>query len=96
MKVEIVSDEASEIHQWKGKNTVETIEFDGNTIMPYYINVLSITHNPDKITIRMNGKYKTRISTDYDMKTKKGNDKLWIMGIDKNPVVDGGEEQKIM
>jgi len=85
MKVEIINDAGT-----------EEINIDGDTIMPYYINVLSIRHSQDKITIRMLGKYKTRISTDYDRKTKKGNDKLWIMGIDKNPVVDGGEEQKIM
>lgn len=85
MKVEIISDEGT-----------EEINFDGDTIMPYYINVLSIRHSQDKIVIRMLGKYHTKVSTDYDRKTKKGNDKLWIMGKDKNPVLDGGEEQKIM
>ena len=85
MKVEIVNDEGT-----------EEINIDGNTILPYYINVLSITHHPDKIVFRMLGKYHTRVSTDYNRKTKKGNDKLWIMGKDKKPVTDGGEEEKIM
>ena len=85
MKVEIVSDEGT-----------EKINIDGNTIMPYYINVFSINHHPDKIVFRMAGKYQTKITARYDMKNKKGNDKLWIMGIDVTPPLDGGEMEKIM
>ena len=96
MKVEIISDKETEKHQWGGENNIETIELNGNIIMPYYINVLSIEHHPDKLVIRMLDKYQTKITSDLDKKTKKRNDKLWIMGIDKKPVVDGGEKEKIM
>lgn len=85
MKVEIVSD--------KGK---EEIEFDGNIIFPYYIDVLSMEHHPDKLVMRMCGKYKTKITPNYDTGNKKSDDRLWIMGIDKTPVTDGGKEERIM
>jgi hypothetical protein len=80
MKVEIVTDAKT-----------ETIDFDGNTIMPYYISVLSIRHHPDKIVIRMLDKYQTKLTTGAGQESC-----LWIMGIGKKPVNDGGEEQRIM
>ena len=85
MKVEIVSDKGT-----------ETIDIQGNTIFPYYINVLNIQHYSDKIVFRMTGKYKTRITAEYDAKNDKSDDRLWIMGENVKPVTDGGEEEKIM
>ena len=85
MKVEIVSDDGT-----------EEISFDGNTIFPYYISVLSIDFHPDKVVFRMCGKYQTRITPDYDEENMKGNYKLWIMGVNVNPVIDGGKEEKMM
>jgi len=79
MKVEIITD--------AGK---EEINFDGNTVMPWYISVLSIEHYPDKLVFRMNDKYQTKLSFGGE------NPSLWIMGVGKTPVTDGGEEQRIM
>jgi hypothetical protein len=80
MKVEIVTDAKT-----------ETIDFDGNTIMPYYISVLSIRHHPDKIVFRLLDKYQTRLSSGADRESC-----LWIMGVGKTPITDGGEEQRII
>ena len=85
MKVEIVSD------KW-----TEEISLDGNTIFPYYIGVLSINFHEDKVVFRILDKYQTSITYNYDEKNKKGNDKLWIMGVGKTPVSDGGEEERFM
>ncbi len=85
MKVEIVTD--------KG---VEEISLDGNTIFPYYIRVSSITFHKDKVVFRLLNKYQTKKIYEYDKENKKGNDKLWIMGVDKTPVLDGGEEERMM
>ena len=79
MKVEIVSDAGTEV-----------INFGGNIIMPWYINVLSMEHHPDIIVFRMAGKYQTKL-TYYGKEPH-----LWIMGVGKIPVPDGGEEQRIM
>lgn len=85
MKIELVSDSGT-----------ETFNVNGNKIFPYYINVLSMEHYPDKLVLRMVGKYKTKITADLDEKTNKSDDKIWIMGENKTPVTDGGEEEKIM
>ena len=85
MKVEIISDKGT-----------KTININGNTIFPYYINVLSIEHYPDKLVFRMVDKYKTKITPEYDQKNKKSDDRLWILGMDKIPEIDGGEPEKIM
>ncbi len=79
MKVEIVTD--------KGK---EEINFDGNTVMPWYIHVLSIEHYQDKLVFRLLDKYTTKLSFGGEKPS------LWIMGVGKIPVPDGGEEQRIM
>jgi hypothetical protein len=79
MKVEIVTD--------AGK---EEINFAGNTVMPWYISVLSIEHFPDKLVFRLTDKYQTKLS--FGGKEPS----LWIMGVGKKPVSDGGEEQRIM
>jgi len=78
MKVEIVTDAGTEV-----------INFNGTTIMPWYISVLSIDHYPDKIVFRLLDKYQTRLSFGG------GNERLWIMGVGKLPIPDG-EEQRIM
>jgi hypothetical protein len=79
MKVEIVTDAGTEV-----------INFNGTTVMPWYISVLSIEHHPDKIVFRLLDKYQTRISYGGE------NERLWIMGVGKLPIPDGGEEQRIM
>jgi len=70
----------------------EEIEFDGNTIMPWYINVLSMTIEKDVIELRMLGAYTTKITP--DLKDKK----LWIMGEGVKPQSDDarGEPSPIM
>lgn len=78
MKVEIITD--------AGK---EEIDFDGNTVMPWYISVLSIEHHPDKLVFRLLDKYQTKRTFGED-------EKLWIMGVEKTPISFGGEEQRIM
>jgi len=81
MKVEIISDINPDEHKYRGSE-VNTLEFNGNTIFPYYINVMSIEHYSDKMIFRMKGKYKTRIIADYDRENNKSDDKLWILGAD--------------
>lgn len=78
MKVEIVTD--------SGK---EEINFSGNTVMPWYINVLSIEHHPDKLVFHLIDKFQTK-------RTFGSDEKLWIIGVGKIPIPDGGEEQRIM
>lgn len=85
MKVEIVTEKGT-----------EEIDLKGNKIFPYYISVASIGHYPDKIVFRLLGKYKTKYVTDYDTENEKSDDRLWIMGIDKTPELEGGEPEKIM
>ncbi len=68
----------------------EEINFDGNIVMPWYISVLSIEHYPDKLVFRMSDKYQTKLSFGGEKPN------LWIMGVGKTPVTDGGEEQRIM
>jgi len=77
MKVEIVRNPTGK------KKQVETIDFNGNTIYPYYLNLLSMEHHPDKLVFHILGEYKTKFS--YDEK----GDKLWIIGdklSDKNTI----------
>lgn len=93
MKVVIIRDEGENRGKFTGIEK-EEIDFDGNTIMPWYIGVLSIRHYSDRIEIRMNGRYKTKITPDYDIKNNKGDDKLWIMGEGVEPSPD--IKEKIM
>jgi hypothetical protein len=79
MKVEIITD--------AGK---EEINFNGNTVMPWYINVLSIEHYPDKLVFRLLDKYQTKLSFGGQEPS------LWILGVGKIPVPEGGEQQRIM
>jgi hypothetical protein len=91
MKVEIIRDKGEERAKFTGNET-EAINFDGNTIMPWYINVLSIRHYPDKLVIRMNSRYKTIVTADYDLKNHKGDYKLWIMGEGVEPTPEMKEK----
>jgi len=74
MKVEIVRNPTGK------KKQVETIELVGSIVFPYYLNLLSMEHHPDKLVFHMLGEYTTRITYDYDREGKKPNEKLWIMG----------------
>jgi len=68
MKVELV-------RNTKGNNPEsEIIEFDGNTIIPYKLSVLSIKHTTEGLKLNITRDYTTRIDYELD------NDKLWIMG----------------
>jgi hypothetical protein len=93
MKIEIIRDKGNDVSKFTG-NEKEEISIDGNTIIPWYIPVLSIKHYPDKIVIRMNGKYKTKITYSYDRKNNKGDDKLWIIG--DGVELSAGVVEKIM
>ena len=93
MKVEIITDKKAKEYKWGG-NKVETIEFAGNTILPWYISVLSMEHYPDKLVIRMCDDYQTKITHSYDVKNKKSDDKLWIMGKDKQPSPEVEEKMR--
>ena len=68
MKVELV-------RNTKGNNPEsEIINFDGNTIIPYNLSVLSIIHTAEGLKFNITREYTTRIDYELD------NDKLWIMG----------------
>ena len=65
----------------------EEIEFRGNIIVPWYINVLSITIKKDVIEFYLLSSYTTKISPDLD------NQKLWIMGKDIKPLSEDAENE---
>lgn len=93
MKVEIMRGRIKD----KSKNAAlekTTIEFDGSTIFPFYIDVLSIRVEHDKISINMLGEYETRISPTYDEKNGKSDDRLWIMGKGRIPGLE--DEARLM
>jgi hypothetical protein len=71
MKIDIVSDDGT-----------ESFQINGNTIFPWFINVRSIEHQPDKIIFHMCGKYQV----------KENYDNLWILGKDVD--VDHLEEEQ--
>ena len=85
MRVEIIRQKVTHRGKWDGETVVEKIDFSGETIIPYYINVMSINHYPDKLVIRMLGDYKTKETSGYDEENEKPNHKLWIMGKDVEP-----------
>jgi len=65
----------------------EEIEFRGNIIMPWYINVMSIIIKKDVIEFYLLSPYTTKISPDID------NQKLWIMGENIEPLSEDAEDE---
>jgi len=67
-----------------GKIKKEEINIDGNTIMPWYINVLSIE--------LIEGGLEFFLLEDYDLKRSFNPDKLWIIGKNKRTITQQIED----
>lgn len=81
MKVKIIKD-IDQFDISKGTKIYE-YEFDGNKVMPWYINCISITHTKDGLTFRLLDKFIVKKSY-----SNPEGERLWIMGVDKVPITE--------